>query len=82
MTKIAQMSHDGYARSINPVHTMGDGDTIFAMSTGTAEVKADVSAIGAIAATVMSRAVVRAAMQAASLPEFNLPAYRDYVRRG
>ncbi|QHS52410.1 P1 family peptidase [Edaphobacter sp. 12200R-103] len=82
MTKIAQMTHDGYARSINPVHTMGDGDTIFAMSTGTADVKADVSAIGAIAATVMSRAVVRAAMQATSLPEFNLPAYRDYVRRG
>lgn len=82
MTKIAQMTHDGYARSINPVHTMGDGDTIFAMSTGTVNVKADVSAIGAIAATVMSRAVVRAAMQAASLPEFNLPAYRDFVRRG
>jgi L-aminopeptidase/D-esterase-like protein len=82
MTKIAQMSHDGYARAINPVHTMGDGDTIFAMSTGTADVKADVSAIGAIAATVMSRAVVRAAMQAASLHQFNLPAYRDYARKG
>jgi L-aminopeptidase/D-esterase-like protein len=82
MTKIAQMSHDGYARSINPVHTMGDGDTIFAMSTGTADVKADVSAIGAIAAAVMSRAVVRAAMEATSLPAFNLPAYRDYVRKG
>ncbi|HEU4635009.1 MAG TPA: P1 family peptidase, partial [Edaphobacter sp.] len=53
MTKIAQMSHDGYARSINPVHTMADGDTIFAMSTGLAKVKADLSAIGAIAATVM-----------------------------
>jgi L-aminopeptidase/D-esterase-like protein len=82
MTKIAQMSHDGYARAINPVHTMGDGDTIFAMSTGTANVKADVTAIGAIAATVMSRAIVRAAMQATSLPDLNLPAYRDYVGRG
>lgn len=79
MTKIAQMAHDGYARAINPVHTMGDGDTIFAMSTGTADVKADTSAIGAIAATVMSRAIVRAVMQASSLPEFDLPAYRDYV---
>jgi len=81
MTKIAQMAHDGYARSINPVHTMADGDTIFSMSTGTATVKADVSAIGAIAAMVMARAVVRAAMQAASLPEFGLPAYRDYTDR-
>lgn len=82
MTKIAQMSHDGYARAINPVHTMGDGDTIFAMSTGTTNVRADVSAIGAIAATVMSRAIVRAVMQATSLPDLNLPAYRDYVGRG
>ena len=78
MTKIAQMAHDGYARSINPVHTMADGDTIFSMSTGTAKVNADVSAIGAIAATVMARAVVRAAMQAVSLTELGLPAYRDY----
>ena len=81
MTKIAQMAHDGYARSINPVHTMADGDTIFSMSTGTTKVKADLSAIGAIAATVMARAVVRAAMQATSLLELGLPAYRDYPGR-
>lgn len=79
MTKIAQMAHDGYARAINPVHTMGDGDTIFAMSTGTTNVKADVTAIGAIGAVVMSRAIVRAVMMATSLPEFGLPAYRDYA---
>ncbi len=79
MTKIAQMAHDGYARAINPVHTMGDGDTIFAMSTGTTEVKADVTAVGSIAATVMARAIVRAAMQATSLPDLGLPAHRDYV---
>jgi L-aminopeptidase/D-esterase-like protein len=78
MTKIAQMAHDGYARAINPVHTMGDGDTIFSMSTGTATVKADVTAIGAIAAVVMSRAIVRAAMMATSVPELGLPACRDY----
>src|SRR3984885_7259244 len=82
MTKIAQMAHDGYARAINPVHTMGDGDTIFSMSTGTSNVTADVSAIGAIAATVMSRAIVRAAMMATSIPELGLVAYRDYAGRG
>ncbi len=81
MTKIAQMSHDGYARAINPVHTMADGDTIFALSTGTAKVAADVTAIGAIAATVMARAIVRAVMQATSLPDLNLPGYRDYAGR-
>jgi L-aminopeptidase/D-esterase-like protein len=82
MTKIAQMAHDGYARAINPVHTMSDGDTIFALSTGTSSVAADESAIGAIAATVMARAIVRAAMLATSLPAFNLPACRDYAVRG
>lgn len=81
MNKIAQMSHDGYARAINPVHTMSDGDTIFAMSTGLSKVRADVTAIGAIAATVMARAVVRAAMRASSLPELNMPACRDYPKR-
>jgi len=82
MTKIAQMAHDGYARAINPVHTMADGDTIFAMSTGTSDVAADVSAVGGIAATVMSRAIVRAAMLATSIPELKLVAYRDYEGRG
>jgi L-aminopeptidase/D-esterase-like protein len=79
MTKIAQMAHDGLARALNPVHTMLDGDTIFAMSTGTATVKADVTAIGAIAATVLSRAIVRAAMQARSLAALGLPAHREYA---
>ena len=31
----AQMAHDGLARCINPVHTMGDGDVLFALGTGT-----------------------------------------------
>ena len=33
-TKVAQMAHDGLARAIYPAHTMGDGDTIFALATG------------------------------------------------
>jgi L-aminopeptidase/D-esterase-like protein len=81
MTKIAQMAHDGYARAISPVHTMGDGDTIFAMSTGLAETQADVSAIGAIGAVVMARAIVRAVMQATSVPDLGLVAWRDYAGR-
>lgn len=81
MTKIAQMTHDGYARAINPVHTMGDGDTVFSMSTGATNTQADESAIGAIAATVMVRAIVRAAMMATSIPALGLVAYRDYAGR-
>jgi L-aminopeptidase/D-esterase-like protein len=77
MNKIAQMAHDGYARAINPTHTMSDGDTIFAMSTGVGtDAKADVTAIGAIAAAVMARAIVRAVMNASTV--LDTPACRDY----
>lgn len=75
MTKIAQMAHDGLARTINPIHTPEDGDTIFALSTGTWKGKANHGAIGAIAATVMAQAVLRAVTHAQGLP--GLPSYRD-----
>ena len=52
------MSHDAYARSINPVHTMFDGDTIFALATN--KIAADVTIVGALAAKVMSRAIANA----------------------
>ena len=55
--KVAQMAHDGLARAIRPAHTMYDGDTIFALSTG--EVQADVNLIGAFAAEVFAEAIVR-----------------------
>jgi len=74
-TKVAQMAHDGLARTINPVHTSADGDTIFAAATGTAAVRADVTTIGAIGAEVMARAVNRAARSAVGIP--GLPAHRD-----
>ncbi len=72
--KIAQMAHDGLAMAIRPVHTMWDGDTIFALATGAAEKETEVSIVGAVAAQVMSRAVVRAVEQATSLA--GIPARR------
>jgi L-aminopeptidase/D-esterase-like protein len=74
-TKIAQMAHDGFARTINPIHTAADGDTIFAAGTGTATVRADVTTIGAIGAEVMAQAVNRAVLSATGIP--GLPAHRD-----
>jgi len=68
-TKVAQMAHDGIARTIRPAHTMLDGDTIFALSTGAK--KADVSIIGAFAAEVMAQAILHAvkiAKSAGGLP--------------
>jgi len=75
VTKIAQMAHDGLARTINPIHTALDGDTIFAAATGTASVRADITTIGSIGAEAMARAVNRAVRSASGLP--GLPAYRD-----
>ncbi|MFZ5857344.1 MAG: P1 family peptidase [Chloroflexota bacterium] len=63
-TKMAQMAHDGLARTVRPAHTMLDGDTIFALATGGK--KADVSTVGAYAAEVTAQAIVRAARMAAS----------------
>lgn len=65
--KVAQMAHDGLAAAIRPVHTMFDGDTVFALGTGGAGKRGDVTVIGAIAAQVMSQAILRAVRAAQSL---------------
>ncbi len=64
-TKIASMAQNGLARTIRPAHTMFDGDTIFAMSTGTVE--ADLTIVGLLAARVVERAIVAAVENAAPL---------------
>ena len=64
-TKLASMSHNGYARTMRPSHSMYDGDTIFALSTG--GVSADLSVVGLLAARVMERAVVNAVINTSSL---------------
>ncbi len=64
VTKMAMMADDGYARSINPAHTMGDGDTIFALATGKFEGEVNPSMIGALAAEAMSDALLAAVREA------------------
>jgi len=71
--KVAQMAHNGIARSIRPAHTMHDGDTIFALSTG--RKKVDVSVVGAYAAEVVAQAIVSAVMAAEKVG--GLPALKD-----
>ncbi len=66
--KIAQMAHDGFARTINPAHTMFDGDTIFALATGKSATPANVTLLGALAAEAMAQAVVRAVKAAKGIP--------------
>lgn len=75
-TKVAQMAHDGLARTIRPVHTGMDGDTIFAAAVGTATTRADVSTIGAVAAQAMAMAVIRSVITATGILP-GLPSHRD-----
>ena len=65
-SRMALMADDGLARALFPSHTLGDGDTVFALSTGSWSGNADVSNIGALAADVMAEAIVRAAVMAKS----------------
>ena len=73
LCKIAGMAHDGYARSINPVHTSADGDSIYAVSIG--EIAADQDMVGAMAAEVVSEAIIRAVENAEGA--YGFPALRD-----
>jgi L-aminopeptidase/D-esterase-like protein len=57
-TKVAQMAQDGIARTIRPAHTMLDGDTIFALSTGSKS--ANLTLVGILAAEAMAGAILRA----------------------
>ena len=75
LCKIAGMGHDGFARSIKPVHTSYDGDSIFAVSVG--DVKADQELVGTLAAEVISEAIIRAVESAESA--YGFPAARDLV---
>lgn len=65
--RLAQVAHDGLARAINPVHTMSDGDTVFAMGTGKSGRPAAMMALATLAAEVTARATVRAVLAARGL---------------
>ena len=65
--RLALVAHDGLARSINPVHTLSDGDTLFALGTGKAGKPADMMLLSTLAAEVTAMAVVRAVMAASGI---------------
>ena len=72
---VARMAQSGLARTVRPAHTPADGDTIFALSTGTLRNDAGLLRIGAFAADVTADAIVRAVKAATSIPGY--PASRD-----
>ena len=62
--RVAMMAHDGLARSIRPIHTPFDGDTIFVMSTAITGISDNVAVaeIGTMAADLVAAAVRRAVL--------------------
>ncbi|HEX9718524.1 MAG TPA: P1 family peptidase [Ramlibacter sp.] len=77
--RLATVGHDGLARSINPVHTMSDGDTLFALGTGRAGRSPGMMLLGTMAAEAVALAVVRAvrAAQGLALGKLHLPSAAD-----
>lgn len=71
--KLAEMAHNGYARTINPIHTYMDGDTIFAI--GTNKIEADISLVGTLAAEAMGKAVINAVKSAETIGK--IKAFKD-----
>jgi L-aminopeptidase/D-esterase-like protein len=65
--RVASMADDGLARTVVPSHTIFDGDTVFALATGTWAGEPEVSTVGALAAQVLADAVVRAVRQASGV---------------
>lgn len=74
-TKMSSTVHDAYARAIKPVHTSGDGDTVFAFASGEVMVDYDVATV--LATEAMQGALERAVTQAESA--YGLPAARDLM---
>ena len=66
VNRVALMADDGFARALNPSHTSGDGDTVFALATGRWDGETSATIVGALAAEAMAEAIVRAAAKADS----------------
>ena len=62
--RLADVAHDGLARTIRPVHTQMDGDTIFALATGQMDREVNFLKLCAAAAEVTARAIVNAVLSA------------------
>jgi len=62
ITRVAQMAHNGLARTIRPAFTLLDGDTVFALSSG--EVELDLNIVGAYAAIAYQEAILSAVRNA------------------
>ena len=78
--RLAGAGHDGLARAIRPVHTMSDGDTLFALSTGMAGAL-DFNVLCTMAGEAVARACVNAvrAAQGVTTDTLALPSASDLI---
>ena len=76
--RLAIMAQDGLARSIRPIHTPFDGDTVFVLATGAVPLTgpAMLARLGSLAADTLSRAVARGVFHAQSLGD--RPGWADW----
>jgi L-aminopeptidase/D-esterase-like protein len=72
--RLAGAAHNGLARSITPVHTMWDGDAVFALATGRSGLAGNLMALKIMAAEVMAAAVMRAVLHARAVSGAGVPA--------
>jgi L-aminopeptidase/D-esterase-like protein len=79
--RFAMMAQDGLTRAIRPAHTPFDGDTVFALSTGsgTAVTPDRLTRLGNAAADCLSRAIMRAIVAAGPLGGY--PGWRELYGR-
>jgi L-aminopeptidase/D-esterase-like protein len=80
--RFAVMAQDGLARAIRPAHTPFDGDTVFALSTGTGTPAAAerLAVLGSLAADCLARAIMRAVVAAEPLGGY--PSWRAMYASG
>ncbi len=79
-TQLAAQAHHGLSRTVSPI-TVNDGDAFFALATGTAGRSGDVSALGAMAAEAVARAIRNAVRAARALHTPPVPAALDWPGR-
>lgn len=81
--KLAGTAHDGIARAVRPVHLLNDGDTVFALATGSVPLAEGnplaLNDILAASADTVTRAIVHAVRSAASIdgPGGSFPSYGE-----
>jgi L-aminopeptidase/D-esterase-like protein len=83
--RLATTAHDGLARAINPVHTMSDGDTLFALATGRVPLQGDalgMTVLSALAAEAVARATLRAvrAAREVRVADAHFPCAADFAK--